>query len=105
DTLKLPVETPDNQFVVPVNIIESFMHTVGYHGVVGRDERLEERCEMGSSENKTEKMQTPILTTSRSPRKNLSSDKNIAQELTDTVSLLTATTSKDPSEKMYFQQV
>nr|GEZ32466.1 hypothetical protein [Tanacetum cinerariifolium] len=54
---------------------------------------------MGSLENKTEKMPTPILTTSRSPRKNLSSDKNIAQELMDTVSLLTATTSKDPHQK------
>nr|GEW53173.1 retrovirus-related Pol polyprotein from transposon TNT 1-94 [Tanacetum cinerariifolium] len=39
DTLKLPVETLKNQFVVPVNleIIESFMHTVGYQGVVDND--------------------------------------------------------------------
>ncbi|GKA99513.1 hypothetical protein Tco_0827507 [Tanacetum coccineum] len=44
-------------------------------------------------------MQTPIPTTPRSPRINLSSDKDIAQELIDTVSLLTATTSKDPHKK------
>ncbi|GKA94378.1 hypothetical protein Tco_0816416 [Tanacetum coccineum] len=38
DTLKLPVETPDNLFVAPVNIeiIESFMHMVGYQGVVDK---------------------------------------------------------------------
>ncbi|GJY33298.1 hypothetical protein Tco_0417767 [Tanacetum coccineum] len=40
--------------------------------------------EMGSLENRTEKMQTPIPTTPRSPRINLLSDKNIAQELMDT---------------------
>ncbi|GJR78700.1 hypothetical protein Tco_0149485 [Tanacetum coccineum] len=34
--------------------------------------------EMGSFENRTKKMQTPIPTTPRSPRINLSSDKNIA---------------------------
>nr|GEU38258.1 ribonuclease H-like domain-containing protein [Tanacetum cinerariifolium] len=34
------VETPDNPFVTPVNIeiIESFMHTVGYQGVVDKDD-------------------------------------------------------------------
>ncbi|GJU44217.1 hypothetical protein Tco_1201483 [Tanacetum coccineum] len=38
DTLKLPVETPDNPFIAPVNIkvIESFMQTVGYQGVVDK---------------------------------------------------------------------
>ncbi|GJY50526.1 retrovirus-related pol polyprotein from transposon TNT 1-94 [Tanacetum coccineum] len=38
DTLQLPVETPDNQFVAPVNIevIQSFMQRVGYHGVVDK---------------------------------------------------------------------
>ncbi|GJW50625.1 hypothetical protein Tco_0091976, partial [Tanacetum coccineum] len=38
DTLKLPVDNPDNPFVPPVNIeiIESFMHTVGYQGVVDK---------------------------------------------------------------------
>ncbi|GKC19266.1 hypothetical protein Tco_1021416, partial [Tanacetum coccineum] len=38
DTIQLPVETPDNLFVAPVNIetIESFMHTVGYQGVVDK---------------------------------------------------------------------
>nr|GEV06696.1 retrovirus-related Pol polyprotein from transposon TNT 1-94 [Tanacetum cinerariifolium] len=36
NTLQLQVETLKNQFVAPVNIviIESFMHTVGYQGVV-----------------------------------------------------------------------
>ncbi|GKA68418.1 putative reverse transcriptase domain-containing protein, partial [Tanacetum coccineum] len=41
----------------------------------------EEGNEMGSLEIRTEKMQTPIPTTLRSPRINLSSDKNIIQEL------------------------
>ncbi|GKC62177.1 hypothetical protein Tco_1089775, partial [Tanacetum coccineum] len=38
DTIQPPVETPDNPFVAPVNIeiIESFMHTVGYQGVVDK---------------------------------------------------------------------
>ncbi|GJQ97064.1 hypothetical protein Tco_0008203 [Tanacetum coccineum] len=55
---------------------------------------------MGSLEIRTKKMQTSIPTTLRSLRINLSSDKNIAQELTDTVSLSTATTSKDPHKKI-----
>ncbi|GJT35968.1 hypothetical protein Tco_0926387, partial [Tanacetum coccineum] len=40
DTLKQPVETPDNPFIAPVNIkvIESFMQTVGYQGVVDKDD-------------------------------------------------------------------
>ncbi|GJW32032.1 retrovirus-related pol polyprotein from transposon TNT 1-94 [Tanacetum coccineum] len=40
DTIQPPVETPDNPFVAPVNIeiIESFMHTVGYQGVVDKAE-------------------------------------------------------------------
>ncbi|GJT86074.1 hypothetical protein Tco_1067791 [Tanacetum coccineum] len=73
--------------------------------VVDDDENKEEKKNekkddvMGSLENRNEKMQTPIPTTPRSPRINLSSDKNIAQELTDTVSLSTATTSKDPHKK------
>nr|GEV85252.1 hypothetical protein [Tanacetum cinerariifolium] len=39
DTFQLPVETLDNPFVALVNIeiIESFMHTVGYQGVVDKD--------------------------------------------------------------------
>ncbi|GKD11117.1 protein plastid transcriptionally active 12, chloroplastic, partial [Tanacetum coccineum] len=38
DTLKLPVETPNNPFIVPVNIevIQSFMQRVGYQGVVDK---------------------------------------------------------------------
>ncbi|GKC01453.1 hypothetical protein Tco_0987589 [Tanacetum coccineum] len=40
--------------------------------------------EMGSLEIRTEKMRTPISTTPISPRINLSLDKNIARELTDT---------------------
>ncbi|GKC90142.1 hypothetical protein Tco_1150791 [Tanacetum coccineum] len=38
DTLKLPVETPDNPFITLVTIetIESFMHTIGYQGVVDK---------------------------------------------------------------------
>ncbi|GJT59170.1 hypothetical protein Tco_1002703 [Tanacetum coccineum] len=37
DTLNFPVETPDNPFIVPVNIkVKSFMQTVGYQGVVDK---------------------------------------------------------------------
>ncbi|GJW57100.1 hypothetical protein Tco_0103831 [Tanacetum coccineum] len=38
DTLHLPVETPENPFVAPVNIqtIEAFMNRVGYQGVVDK---------------------------------------------------------------------
>nr|GEU76472.1 hypothetical protein [Tanacetum cinerariifolium] len=57
--------------------------------------------EMGSLEIRTEKMQTPIPTTPRSPRINLSSDNNIVQELTNTVSLLTPTTSKAPHMQIH----
>ncbi|GKF26145.1 hypothetical protein Tco_0082039, partial [Tanacetum coccineum] len=42
--------------------------------------------EMGSLDIRTEKMQTPIPTPPRSPRIILSSDKNLNQELTVTVS-------------------
>ncbi|GKE94866.1 hypothetical protein Tco_1579721, partial [Tanacetum coccineum] len=62
-----------------------------------KDEKKDD--EMDSLENRTEKMQTPIPTTPRSPRINLSSDKNIVQELTDTVSPSTTTTSKDPQKE------
>nr|GEV58395.1 hypothetical protein [Tanacetum cinerariifolium] len=39
DTLHLPVETPDNPFIAPVNIkvIKSFMQRVGYQGVVDKE--------------------------------------------------------------------
>ncbi|GKA12667.1 hypothetical protein Tco_0692213 [Tanacetum coccineum] len=62
-----------------------------------KDEK--EGDEMGSLEIRTEKMQIPLPTTPRSPRINLSSDKHIAQELTDTISLSTPTTSKDPHKQ------
>ncbi|GJS63025.1 hypothetical protein Tco_0677589 [Tanacetum coccineum] len=45
----------------------------------------EEGCEISSLETSTEDMQTPIPTPLRSPRTILSLDKNITQELTDTV--------------------
>ncbi|GJW44627.1 hypothetical protein Tco_0073426 [Tanacetum coccineum] len=58
------------------------------------EEKVDEKegDEMGSLETRTEEMQTPILTTPRSPRKILSSDKNIDQELTDTILISTSTT-------------
>nr|GEV00750.1 hypothetical protein [Tanacetum cinerariifolium] len=65
------------------------------------DKEKKKDDEMGSLENRTDKMQTPIPTTPRSLRINLSSDKNINQELTDTVSLSTANTSKDPHKKRH----
>ncbi|GKA62394.1 hypothetical protein Tco_0761913 [Tanacetum coccineum] len=42
DTLHLPVETPDNPFIAPVNIkvIESFMQKVGYQGVVDKKKNV-----------------------------------------------------------------
>ncbi|GJZ11214.1 hypothetical protein Tco_0545973 [Tanacetum coccineum] len=56
----------------------------------------EEGGEMGSLETSTKEMQTPIPTPPRFPRKILSSDKNITQELTDIVPLPTTTTSNTP---------
>ncbi|GKC64830.1 hypothetical protein Tco_1097428 [Tanacetum coccineum] len=50
--------------------------------------------ETGSMETRKEKMQTPIPSHNRSPRKNLSLNKTLSQELTETVSPSTATTSK-----------
>ncbi|GJX75365.1 retrovirus-related pol polyprotein from transposon TNT 1-94 [Tanacetum coccineum] len=65
------------------------------------EEKVDEKKddEMGSLKTRTNEMQTPIPTTPRSLRTILSSDKNITQELIDTVSLPTATTSKDPHSK------
>ncbi|GJV61695.1 hypothetical protein Tco_1467795, partial [Tanacetum coccineum] len=42
DILHLPVETPENPFVTPVNIetIEAFMNRVGYQGVIEKNERF-----------------------------------------------------------------
>nr|GEV73928.1 integrase, catalytic region, zinc finger, CCHC-type, peptidase aspartic, catalytic [Tanacetum cinerariifolium] len=54
----------------------------------------EKDVDMASLETRTEDMQTPIPTPPRSHRINLSLDKNITQELIDTVPLPTATTSK-----------
>ncbi|GJS66109.1 hypothetical protein Tco_0680673 [Tanacetum coccineum] len=65
------------------------------------EEKVDEEKDVdtGSLETRTEEMQTPIPTPPRSPRINLSSDKNITQELTDIVPLPTATTSKTPQSK------
>nr|GEW23534.1 ribonuclease H-like domain-containing protein [Tanacetum cinerariifolium] len=62
-----------------------------------KDEK--EGNEMGSLETRTEKMQTSTPITPRSPRINLSLDKNTAQEFTNNVPLLTPTTSKDPHKQ------
>ncbi|GKD30862.1 hypothetical protein Tco_1241640, partial [Tanacetum coccineum] len=65
------------------------------------DEKVdeEEGRDMGSLETRTEKMQTPIPTPPRSPRTILSLDKNITQELTETVPLPTTTTSNTSHSK------
>ncbi|GKA65739.1 hypothetical protein Tco_0765446 [Tanacetum coccineum] len=65
------------------------------------DEKVdeEESGKMGSLETRTEEMQTPIPTTLRSPRTILSLDKNITQELMETVPLPTTTTSNTPHSK------
>nr|GEU76330.1 hypothetical protein [Tanacetum cinerariifolium] len=83
------------------DMIELESHKKHLKVVDNDDENKEEKKDdvIGSLENKNEKMQTPIPITPRSLRINLSSNKNIAQELTDTVSLSTTTTSKDPHNK------
>nr|GEV01330.1 hypothetical protein [Tanacetum cinerariifolium] len=87
------------------NRLEPEIHKENPKHVDDDDENEEEKKdekqddEMGSLENRVEKMQTPIPTTPRSPRINLSSDMNIVQELTDTVLISTATTSKHPHKK------
>ncbi|GKB77125.1 hypothetical protein Tco_0944020 [Tanacetum coccineum] len=53
----------------------------------------------GSMETRNEQMQTPIPTPNRSPRKDLSSDKTILEELTAPVSPTTTTTSKSKSKR------
>ncbi|GJR73329.1 hypothetical protein Tco_0085694 [Tanacetum coccineum] len=65
------------------------------------EEKVDETkdAEMGSLETRTKEMQTPIPTPPRSPRTILSSNKNITQELTDTIPLPTTTTSKAPHSK------
>ncbi|GKA53784.1 hypothetical protein Tco_0747099 [Tanacetum coccineum] len=60
-------------------------------------EKDNDEVALGSMEFRNEKMQTPISTPTRSPRKDLSSDKTISKELTATVSPTTTTTSKDSS--------
>ncbi|GKF70370.1 hypothetical protein Tco_0203427 [Tanacetum coccineum] len=57
------------------NKIEPRIHKEHPKVVNDNDEKKDD--EIGSLENRTEKMQTPILITPRSPKINLSSDKNI----------------------------
>ncbi|GKA58743.1 retrovirus-related pol polyprotein from transposon TNT 1-94 [Tanacetum coccineum] len=52
---------------------------------------------LGSQEIRKEQMQTPIPSSIRSPRNDLSSDKTILEEFADTVTQTTATSSKTPS--------
>ncbi|GJU90584.1 retrovirus-related pol polyprotein from transposon TNT 1-94 [Tanacetum coccineum] len=54
----------------------------------------EKKDETGSMETRKEKIQTLIPSPTRSPRKNLSSDKTLSQELTEIVSPSKPTTSK-----------
>ncbi|GJZ39970.1 hypothetical protein Tco_0586533, partial [Tanacetum coccineum] len=83
--------------------IETGSHKEHPEVVDDDDDNQEEKKddEMGSLENMTEKMQTPIPITPRSPMIILSSDKNINQELTVTVSPSTTTSSKDPHKKRH----
>ncbi|GKC38273.1 hypothetical protein Tco_1050657, partial [Tanacetum coccineum] len=55
----------------------------------------------GIMETRNEQMQTPISTLNRSPRKDLSLDKTISEELTETVSPITATTSKSKCKRRF----
>ncbi|GJZ85318.1 hypothetical protein Tco_0650657, partial [Tanacetum coccineum] len=58
------------------------------------DHTLDKTQETGSLETRNEKMQTPITLPHRSPRTNLSLDKTISKELTNTISPSTTTTSQ-----------
>ncbi|GJU57431.1 retrovirus-related pol polyprotein from transposon TNT 1-94 [Tanacetum coccineum] len=60
---------------------------------------------MGSMEFRKEKMQTPILSLTRSPRKVSSSDKIVSKELTANVSPITTTTSKDSSTSKHKKKI
>ncbi|GKF17257.1 hypothetical protein Tco_0062175 [Tanacetum coccineum] len=53
----------------------------------------------GIMETRNEQMQTPISTLNRPPRKDLSLDKTISEEFTETVSPITATTSKSKCKR------
>nr|GEY15973.1 hypothetical protein [Tanacetum cinerariifolium] len=65
------------------------------------DHALARTQEMGSLQNKTKKMQTPIPTLNISPRKDLSSDKIILEELIAPISATMATTSKSKSNRAF----
>ncbi|GKA25317.1 hypothetical protein Tco_0711426 [Tanacetum coccineum] len=66
------------------------------------EQKDEKKGDVGINEmGRTEKMQTPIPTTSRSLRINLSLDKTIVHELTDIVSPSTTTTSKHPQKEIH----
>ncbi|GJY78229.1 hypothetical protein Tco_0484030 [Tanacetum coccineum] len=90
------------------NKIEPMSHKEHPKHVVDDDDIEEEKKyekkddDMGSLEIRTKKMQTPILTPPRSHRIILSSNKNINQELTITVSSSTTNSSKDPHKKKKF---
>ncbi|GJX60919.1 hypothetical protein Tco_0292309 [Tanacetum coccineum] len=62
------------------------------------DHSLDKTQETGSLESRKEKMQTPISSPYRSPMTNLSLDKIISMELTDTVSPTPDTTSQGHSK-------
>ncbi|GJS31793.1 hypothetical protein Tco_0492413 [Tanacetum coccineum] len=66
---------------------------------VDSEDRAKKDDEMGSLEIRNEETQTTISTPIRSPRKSLSSDKNIFQEMTGTVSIPITTTSKHSQVK------
>ncbi|GJX73472.1 hypothetical protein Tco_0312067 [Tanacetum coccineum] len=66
---------------------------------VDSEDREKKDDTMGSQEIRKEHKQTPIPSPIRSPRKSLSSDKNIFQELTDIVSIPITTTSKHSQDK------
>nr|GFA57672.1 hypothetical protein [Tanacetum cinerariifolium] len=91
---------------VPMNqLLEPESHKDNPENVVDDDEKdtekvdEEEGGEMGSLKTRTEEMQTPIPIKLRSPRTILSTNKNITQELTDTLSLPSTTTSNTSHSK------
>nr|GFA72117.1 hypothetical protein [Tanacetum cinerariifolium] len=107
DILLVNVYTTGNVLVRGMLIPDAFLtekiHATDdfkeYEMVFGREVDEKKDDEMGSLEIRTKEMQTSIPITHRSPRKNLSLDKNIDQEMTDADLILSATTSKDPHLK------
>ncbi|GJS65289.1 hypothetical protein Tco_0679853 [Tanacetum coccineum] len=97
-TVLLPVSENEFGTLVPYSLEHMHRHVIHHLGGYVDEEK---DVDTGCLTTRTEEMQTPIPTPPRSPRINLSSDKNITQELTDIVPLPTVTTSKTSHSKRH----